>query len=171
MNNQAILVSGTLNRRSLEKIKREIGGCDADSPITLVIDSNGGDTAPALEFLEGMNLVKQTHAVTFEARIYRAYSAAAGIALMADRREIDRDGIFEIHIGSITIESNEISEDNRIAKRLAEPVRKWHKAVMDRLKLVAPQIPPVLMTRLHATNRLRLKPEECVQYGIASRTF
>ena len=167
----AVLLSGYLKKSVLKKAVLEIQNCDPLAQIILVIDSGGGDTAPAFRFVEWMMKFKKERQLTVVAKVYNAGSAAAGIALAADEREMDRDGIFEIHIGSITIESNEIFEGNRIARRLVEPVRKWQDMLHERLAVVSPGIPAHLTTKLHATNRLRLSPDECLKYGIVQKLF
>lgn len=166
-----ILLRGRLDEVRLNKAAREIRQYRHNCDVILVIDSWGGDIVPALRFVKRLERAVRERNLSLKARIYNAGSAAFGIALVAQHREMDRDGAVSIHPGSIIIESNELFGKHQIPQRLIKPVRLWRDRHLRRLKEVAPKLPIKLATRLHATNRLTLTPLECKRYGIVEKLF
>ena len=158
-----VLLRGPITEGSLKETWREVeyyretGDCD----ITLVIDSTGGNSAEALGFIEKI----KNSGINISAKIYHAESAAAFIALVANEREIVRNGRLVIHLGSVGVESCDIAEDGTIPKEYRATVKKFRDAVLN-----AAALPPgSYVDRLLATNWLDLSAEECLRLGIVQR--
>ena len=163
----AILLRGTITEDSLGHVWREIEyhkGRD-ESDIVLIIDSHGGNGTKAIEFIEKV----KDFGVTISAKIYHAESAAALIALSANKRDIVVDGWLVIHLGSVTVESCDIGYDcviPRHFKVMTDEIRKMALGLLDEIGALKPSS---YVDKLLATNRLTLTAEQCLELGIVDR--
>ena len=172
-NNTVVLLRGELTKKRLDRARLEmLQQIPTATSLTLVIDSQeGGYTKPACEFVEFLTKLRQQHGVSIKTRIYNAYSAAAGIALVAEERELDSKGALELHIGSLVIESNEVGTDNTISPRLVEYLHRWKNLLYARLDTIKPGLTPQNLARLNAINHLHLTPDEWLQSGVVTKLF
>jgi len=164
-----VLLCGHLTKKRLDFAWREVESYlsaeHVPKEITLVINSDGwGDYFWG--FIDKMNALTD---VTFSAKVYTAKSAAALVALAANRREIEEHGLIEIHLGSVTLESNEVNSQGKVSGRITEQLRKGRErtfALMEKCGI--PKEGPH-MDQLLAQNWLTLNAEACSQLGIVER--
>lgn len=166
----AILLDGYLTAKRLSDALREIeryfkeprGG---PLMLTLVLNSQGGETAATRELVT--HLAESDCALS--AKIYRAESAAAFIALSAETREMVQNGIFRIDLGGQYIASNMLITPERASDQIVAEAREWRAAVFALLKKRGFPNDGELMTRLLAHNELSLTPKECLEIGLVQR--
>lgn len=160
----SILIEGYQKASGFASITREVQRY-LEAPgrlrITFVINSPGGETRPARELID---FVTRNHCVSF-AKIYRAESAAAFIALSAEQREIVQGGFFRIDLGGTYIPSNMLLTKERIPPSIIDEARVWRATVLDLLKKRGFPQHGKLMAHLLAQNELSLTAEECLEIG------
>lgn len=164
-----VLLRGPLTKSKLENAWREVvvyqepakGGPQS---ITLVIASEGGGHR-AFEFVRKM----AKSGIVFSTKIYQAKSGAALIAMAAKRREMERGGVFEIHMGSATIESNEINAEGKVSDRILSFLEDGREKTLSLMVQCGFQETGPHMDTLFAQNRLTLTAEECLRLGIVER--
>lgn len=166
----AILLDGYLTAKRLAEAAREMGRY-FDKPrggplaLTLVLNSPGGETAAARKLV---TLITESDCA-LSAKIYRAESAAAFIALSAETREMVLDGTFRIDLGGRYIDSNMLVTPERASDQIVEEAREWRAAVFAILKQRGFPQDGELMTRLLARNELTLTPEKCLELGLVQK--
>lgn len=166
----AILLDGYLTAKRLAEVSREIdhyfneprGGPLA---LTLVLNSQGGETSATRELVTRL----AESDCSLSAKIYRAESAAAFIALSAETREMIQNGIFRIDLGGQYIDSNMLVTPERVSDQIVAEAKQWRAAVFALLKKRGFPQNGELMTRLLARNELTLTAEECLKLGIVQR--
>jgi len=165
----AVLLQGLMTGEMLENAWQEIETYKklGETQVALVIKSEGGNGTKALQFIDRMH----ASGLKFSAKIYHAESAAALIALSASRREMVKNGLITIHLGSVEIESCDIGEDGTIPlgyRAAAERIRDRTFEVMARVG-IPKQGSHVDM--LLATNRLDLPAADCLKFRIVDRVI
>lgn len=161
----SILIDGYQKAGGFTAITREVQRylkIHSELHITFVINSSGGETAPARELIE----LATRYRCGLSAKIYRAESAAAFIALSAEQREIVRDGSFRIDLGGTYIPSNMLLTKERIPPSTIDEARVWRAAVFSLLEKRGFPQQGKLMARLLARNELSLTAEECLEIGL-----
>lgn len=83
------------------KFRDALKQCEG-KPLTVIVDSQGGDFAAGVAIYEAL----RAHAGETTVQIYRAYSAASLIALGADKRLISAGGSIMIHSPMCGVEGN-----------------------------------------------------------------
>ncbi len=168
--NTTILLQGYLTKKRLGAIENEMARYVEDGDILclpiFVITSEGGDTEETLAFLTRIERYGG-----FNAKIYRAESTAALIALSAMEREMVRDGIFIVDLGSAEIDSGTLITPEKVSAHIIEQAKKWRDAVFSALGEYDFSQKDYLMKKLIAQNRLALTPEECLGLGIVQRVI
>ena len=165
-----ILLDGGLTARRLTEAWREAeryfeeprGGPLA---LVLVLNSEGGDTVATREFMKRF----MESDCTLSAKIYRAESAAAFIALSTAHREIVRDGVFRIHLGGRYIESNMLVTPKRVSDPIVEEAERWRTDVLALLEQCGFPKEGEPWTRLLAHNELALTPARCAELGLVHK--
>lgn len=168
--NATILLSGYLTEEKFGEMWRELGIYQKLAPgelphLHLVIDSTGGVADAALETVRRI----QTLGFQCSAKIYRAYSAAAFIALSAGERDMVRSGIIEINLGSAEVDSATLITKEKVPATIIAQARRWRMAMSEVLNKCGFPDDGKYMSRLLAQNRLRLTAEECLALGIVPR--
>jgi len=158
-----IHIKGELTTSVLRKIGMEIEQRLGQSPekITLEIDSQGGSAKGSQTIFE--RFIKNEERII--CRILEANSAAALLALLGNRRSISQGGSFGIHLGSISVESNELLEQGKASDRSVKRILAFRAFYLAVLKQRT-RLPEEAYAKLHASNRLVLNPDECLKYGI-----
>ena len=160
-----VLLSGRLTRKRIDGVKREIAAYRKthDSPIVLVIASDGGVVGATLEFIEWLENTQ----TRFTAKIYQAESAAALIAMAAEERQMVQKGILSVHLGSITVETSDVP-DGRICGKVLADAKKLRARTFALMKKSGFPEQGKIIDKLLAQNRLTLSAEECQELGIVS---
>lgn len=166
-----VLLCGALTQKTLDRAWKEIlsyqepenGGKQS---VTLVIKSEGGGYR-AFEFVERM----RESGITFSAKIYHAGSGAALISMAASEREIVAGGELEIHLGSVTIEANEIDGTGQVAERLRNFLVEGREKTLTLMSKCGFKSTGPHMDTLFATNRLTLTDDQCLALGIVKRVI
>ena len=166
----AILLKKYLTQERLVNAVREIEQYEdlrGEEPaeICLVIDSPGGCAAGAIDFAK----IMESGRTRFTAKIYRADSAAALIALAAARREIVADGIFTLNLGSAEIPSNVLLTPEKVPPHIIEEAKRFRKMVFASLTKVGFPDSGPWMEKLLVQNELTLGAIDCLKLGIAER--
>lgn len=161
-----VLLCGALTQKTLDRAWREIlsyqePGNGGKQSVTLVIKSEGGGHR-AFEFIEKMG----SSGIVFSAKIYHAGSGAALIAMAVNEREIVADGEFEIHLGSVTIEANEIDGTGQVTERLRNFLATGREKTLTLMAQCGFKDNGPHMDTLFATNRLTLNADQCLKLGI-----
>lgn len=165
-----ILLDGYLTEKRLKAAWREIdysrtlSGTGPPS-LVLVINSAGGEMEAAMETVKRLRV----NGDSFAAKIYRAESAAAYLALCANKSEIVREGVFRLDLGGTYIPSNMLVTDEKVAASIVDEAKRWRKAVFTALeKRGFPKTGP-LVNRLLTRNELSFTPEQCIRFGLVDR--
>lgn len=179
----SVLLSGRLTEKRLCQATREIQNIASgfDRSFNLVIDSDGGDMKPTIEFVEFL----WTLTGAYEKRsarkkldppvvkIYHAESAAAFIALAVKaRKEMQKGSTLDLHRGALWIEATEIDLDSG----------KLNDDTLGRLKQYEAYLKQALgenellsdskaMADLYGSGWLRLSADECLKRGIVQELF
>lgn len=168
--NATILLAGYLTRDRLNEVWREIERYErlkktGKMHLVLVIASEGGEASETIELIEQIERV----GIRTSAKIYRAESAAALIALSAHEREMVRNGVFTITLGSAEIDSGTLITPEKVPPHIIEEAKKFRKKVFERLEhLGVPKDGP-LMSKLLTQNHLTLTALECLRLGIINK--
>lgn len=169
--NATILLQGYLTTNKLQEAQREMAfyrkiyGNDSSKPnLSLVIASEGGVAISALAFSDDMTSLFST-----TAKIYRAESAAALIALSAEKREMVRNGIFTISLGTAEVDSGTLVTPEKVPEQIIEQARLFRKKVFEKLEHSGFPKTGLLMNKLLTQNQLTLTAEECLHLGIVER--
>ncbi len=171
--NATILLKEYLTKERLEEAWREIeryGGIAVEVgemlDLCLVVDSNGGDTSATLNFTER---IAASRGMFFQAKIYRAESAAAFIALRLHNREMVKGGTFTIGLGSAEIDSGVLITEEKVPAHIVEEAKRWRKTVFSLLAKCGFPEKGERMEKLIAQNWLTLTAEECLASGLVHR--
>jgi ATP-dependent protease ClpP protease subunit len=169
---EPILIEGHLDREKLDHACHEIMAAhQRNRQIVLVISSDGGKMDACVDFVTWLEKEKKDFSKKVSAKIYTASSGAALIALCADTRSISTNGLFGLHIGSLTVESSDISTKGLLAKRLTTLLQSSHDLTLRLLQEKVPHLPMDKLSTLHAKGQLLISPAECVAYGLCSKIF
>src|SRR3989338_5291353 len=167
-----ILLKEYLTRERLANAGREIEQYEnhrgsGSEEMCLVIDSMGCNAVAAMEFAERIGSGR----TRFGAKIYRADSAAALIALAAARREIVAQGILTLNLGSAEIPSNMLLTPEKVPAHIIEEAKRFREKVFALLtKAGFPDSGP-LMEKLLVQNELTLGATDCLELGIVERVI
>ncbi|GEM_PF-2573498 len=171
--NATILLQGYLTTEKLREAAREMARYrqlyenDSNEPrgeLSLVIASEGAVATEALALSDDMKSLFFT-----TAKIYRAESAAALIALAAEKREMVRNGIFTISLGMAEVDSGTLITPEKVSDQVIEQAKQFRNKVFERLEhLGFPKTGP-LMNKLLTQNQLSLTADECLKLGVVER--
>lgn len=169
---EPVLIEGHLERIKLDRVRHEIETASRQhKPVMLVISSDGGRMDACADFVKWLENEKKNFSEQLSAKIYTASSGAALISLCADTRIISTDGLFGLHIGSLTVESTDVSAEGVLAKRLTALLRSSYDLTGRLLQEKVSNLPIGKLTTLHAKGHLIISPTECLAYGICSKIF
>lgn len=169
---EVIMVAGSLTKDKTVQLSLQVDAAISrlqqqtdPSELILVFDSSGGSYWPTFETL--INKIRKASVPT-AAKIYRAASAAAMLALATTRREITESGSFALHDGQIEVAASDIFEGRLVTPVLKSLLRMsdLNRDLMLANKL---ELTDAMSDRLSATGLLELNPEECMKLGIVSR--
>ncbi len=149
----------------IERYKKIAEGLGETVNLCLVIDSVGGETEATLKFTE--RVLASTSLLY--AKVYRAESAAALIAMRMHEREIVRDGVFTVNLGSVEIDSGSLITEEKVPKHIIEQAKKWREAVFSVLGKGNFSQQGYLMEKLIAKNNLTLTADECLELKLVHR--
>lgn len=169
-----VLLSRHLNEERLSQAREEIRALEPKSEFSLVIDSEGGDMKPALDFVDFLWNIRGLY--LGGVKIYNAESAAAFIALAAGTyTEMRKGAILSIHRGSVILEAADFDfESGKVVNRETIERFKKHERYLKQilesedLKLTSDK---KAMAKLHGSGWLRLTAEECLERRIVKRLF
>lgn len=164
-----ILLSGYLNEARLSQAFTELNRTWALKERFLVIESNGGDIIPALDF------VRKVREIDFQGcfgvKIYQAASAAAFVALsLGDHREIKYDSSLELHRGRLQLEAADFLHDGRVPETFLGPFQAYTCALDDLVERKG-LVDIMLLGEFHGTGWLKLSAEQCLEFGLVQVIF
>ena len=170
-----VLLSGHLTEEKLKLVAQEIKEREPPRQFSLIIDSQGGDMKPTLDFVEFLwkNGGSDNHFLS-GVKIYNAESAAAFIALAVPiYREMRISAVLGIHRGSVILEASDFNlqngqVENQETLNRFEKYSTYLKCALDQGNLSSD---PKLMAELYGSNWLRLSAEECLKRGIVQKLF
>lgn len=167
----AVLLSGQLNRSRLKQAIDEIDHMAINEQYCLVIDSFGGDMKPTVDFVKYLLDTGKQRLTNI--KIYNAESAAALIALSVSvYREMRKDAKLSIHVGSLILEASGFDSEGKIlSKETINKFRQYRDCLDQILEECKLSCDKKLMAELYGSNWLRLSPEECLRRGIVQRLF
>lgn len=168
-----VLLRGYLSKEVFEEAFQEIKWLDdEESKCVLVIDSDGGDFVPAMEFVRKVKKLD----IRFVLKIYNAQSAAAFILLSLLREdneyaEMKRGSRISFHRGYLNkLEVSELSDEGQVPLAMLRAIRAYN----DELDMLLKQWgieDPKLLAELHGSGWFNLSTERCLQYGIVRELF
>lgn len=163
----AVLLQGPITAEMLERVWGEIKFYQeqGESEIILVINSEGGHGTKTLEFIEKMI----GSGLKFSAKVYHAESGAALVALVANRREMTKNGLLLIHLGSVEVESCDIAEDGTIPTGFRTAAENIRERTFDLMARAGIPKQGHHLDILLARNRLKLTADECFKLKIVER--
>lgn len=169
-----VLVSGELTPERLDELRREMEQyrdlCFPGEEMHLVIDSPGGNSLKALEFLGYLEDIARSRAL--HAKIYRAGSAAALIALCARHREIVKSGHLTIHLPVITdLSMSKLDEEGKVPEDTLETARKIRKATFELMKRAGIPEEGEHIDHLLGNESVTFDAETCLKFGIVERVI
>lgn len=167
-----ILISGELTPERLEEIRREMERyrelCFPGEEMHLVIDSPGGNSFKTLEFLEHLHAVTKSHELC--AKIYRAGSSAALIALCAHHRDITKDGHLTIHLPIIPeLPGSQLDSEGRVPKETLDTVAHIRRKTFELMKQAGVPEEGDHIDYLLGNESVTFDAETCLQFGIVER--
>lgn len=165
-----VLLKGYLSREVLERAYSEIsriilmGG----QTINLVVDSDGGDIRPAVEFVRKVKY----RSLQLDVKIYNAQSAAAFLVVALGNSRMEMLGTAELgfHRGSLQIEASDISPDGHIPEEMLKAFREYDEQLSCALKGAGVD-DPKLSAQLYGYGWLTLSANQCLQYGVVQKLF
>ena len=180
-----ILIRGEITRESMGEAYDELidyiaalsanpGGVAKD--LTLVISTYGGDAFESTAFRELLMEASALHGIFIRAKIYKAYSAGAEIALVAAYREIVRTGLFGLHLGRFAQPLSRILPteaynltgeiDLQVDEDTVQEMIEFEKSSLAWICQRVPSLPEEKLSKLKSTCYLELTPQECLDYGV-----
>jgi ATP-dependent protease ClpP protease subunit len=170
---EIISVSGQLNKEKILKISQQVDVAlhrlslqSEPAELILVVDSCGGLVNKI--FYELIQKIRSTKIPT-AAKIYKAYSASAMLALATTRREIETNGAFCFHDGSMEISRLDISKDGVLTPAVARNLEEMRNLNRSLLVHNGVKLTDDMVQLLGATGKLELTPQKCLDVGIVSR--
>lgn len=144
--------------------------------ICLVFDSPGGVAEICATFRDELLAAVEADGVEISAKIYRAGSAAAALALVASRREIVSDAELVFHTSCIDLPLAKIFPctrdrraaglENSVEMQAFEDILRIQMTELEWIRSRAPGLPSEKLDTLERTTILRLTPEQARGYGI-----
>ena len=167
-----ILISGELTPKRLEEIQREMERykelCFPGEEMHFVIDSPGGNSFKTLEFLE--HLLNTAKSNTLYAKIYRAGSSAALIALCVQNREIAKDGHLTIHLPSISeLSISRLDSEGRVPKETLATGEQIRRKTFELMKQAGIPEEGAHIDHLLGNESVTFDAEACLRFGIVKR--
>jgi len=167
-----VLLNDFIDNNLVQRIKEFIGLQPTREEFVLVIDSDGGNLSPAMDFvsymktLEGVGLHISVH-------IYNAKSMAAVIALsLGSNRRMSKTGSLELHRGSLTLEASDFDlETGKISSRVLSQFKMYDILLQRILIEYGISKEPKMMAELHGSGWLKLSPEKCLEFGLVQELF
>ena len=172
----AVLLKGSLNREKINEAIRDISRClmVGHQEVILVMDSDGGNISPAINFIEYIEKAESHGLSTLRVRIYNAKSMAALIAVavtLPEYREISRETILEFHRGTLQLEAPDFDhKTGQISPEILEQFVTYNDILRASLgsKISDNQ---KLMAEFYASNWLKLSAERCLELGLVGKIF
>ncbi|MCX6715976.1 MAG: ATP-dependent Clp protease proteolytic subunit [Candidatus Taylorbacteria bacterium] len=157
-----IKLEGHLTTPVLQKFATELRKRLAEDTETVLIEinSSGGNALQSKILFE--EFIPYENRIV--CRIFRAYSAAALLALLGHKRLIYHESSFGIHLGAITLESSELLsiEALEIAVKRILLFRKFFIETLEKRT----NLPNSVWTTLSARNKIVLDAKKCLEYGV-----
>lgn len=167
----SVLLSGRLTEKRLCQAVREIQNITngSDHSFNLVIDSDGGDMKPTIDFVEFLWATRHSPAM----KIYRAESAAAFIALaVKGQKELQKDASLDIHRGALWIEATEVDlKTGKLNDEMLSRLQQYEVYLKQVLRDVDLLSDSKAMADLYGSGWLRLSADECLKRGIVQELF
>lgn len=169
-----ILISGELTQERLDEIWREMRRyeelCYPSEDIHLVIDSPGGNSFKTLEFLDFLQGIAKSHKLF--AKIYRAGSSAALIALCAERRDIAKDGHLTIHMPVIDeLSASQLDNEGRVPKETLATIKQIRRKTFEFMKSAGIPKEGEHIDYLLGNESVTFDAETCLRLGIVERVI
>lgn len=169
-----ILVSGALTPERIDDIRREIERYwTLYYPAVethLVIDSPGGNSFKTLALLEHLEAVAETRELC--AKIYRASSSAALIALCAPHREITKDGHLTIHLPVMDeMPMSKLDREGRVPKETLETTEKIRKKTFKLMRKAGIPEEGAHIDHLLGNESVTFDAETCLRFGVVERVI
>lgn len=176
---EVVLLSGFLNKEKMEKTKRQISspnkvwGNGKNHDLVLVIDSEGGNVSPTLDFIDFLDEIKQKNGVGIISQVYNASSAAALIALSGDELWLDKDGSIDLHLASPQkMEASDLNlSSGQISSQILEQLRRYDQYLRKVLEECGLSQDPRLTGELYGSNWLRFNSERAVKHCLVNGLF
>lgn len=166
-----VLLSGDLGSQQFDEAWREVEtysrrglGRRNNNAICLVISSEGGQVQAGLGFIKKM----RESALKFEAKIYRASSLAALIALTTQKRTIVKGGELMIHLGILRVEANEIDSCGRVSAQIRDLLTALKTETLALLAEAGFPGNGKPMSDLIITGHLKLDAKKCKELGLVN---
>ena len=170
-----VLLKGYLDSFKINKAREEISTLKRPmvrerDELTLIIDSDGGNIAPALEFIEFLGTIRSRAEIT--SRVYNAKSMAAVVAFTADNIEMDKDGTIDIHRGSLQLEASDFDlGTGQISENALLQFRKYDEILKQILEKYGICQSQKLMAELYGSNWLKLDADKCREHCLVNKIF
>ncbi len=179
----SVLLSGRLTETKFRQAVHEIENIASGfrRNFNLIIDSDGGDMEPTINFVEFLWTVtggyeKQTtqkKLISPIVKIYHAESAAAFIALAAKaRKEMKTGAILNLHRGALFVEATEVNlETGKLNEDSLSRLRKYEVYLKQVLQETELLFDSQAMADLYGSGWLRLSAHECLKRGLVHELF
>ena len=172
----AVLLKGFLDREKIYAAVRDISLCltMGEQEVILVIDSDGGNISPAVDFISFMEKSEKHGLSRLGVKIYNAKSMAALIAIavtLPEYREMSEKTILEFHRGTLQLEASDFDlKTGQISPEILEQFVTYNDILRASLgsRISDNQ---KLMAEFYASNWLRLSAERCLELGLVGKIF
>ena len=171
----AVLLKGYLDNFKINRCREEISTLirpivTERDELTIIIDSDGGNLAPALEFIEFLGTIRSRAEIT--SRVYNAKSMAAIVAFTADNVEMDKYATIDIHRGSLELEASDFDlGTGQISESVLLQFRKYDEILKQILEKYGICQNPKLMAELYGSNWLKLDADKCREHCLVNKIF
>lgn len=166
----SVLLRGYLSKKEFEEAFQEIDRFDLfddEGECILVVDSDGGDFQPAMEFVGKVRELGTRVLV----KVYNAQSAAAFVALsLKHYAEMKGGTVMGFHRGFFKLEAPDISYDGKVPEPKLLALREYNAELEGILSKCGVK-DPKLLAELYGRGWLNLSAELCLELGLVNRLF
>lgn len=165
----SVLLRGYLSKEVLETAFDEINRLVSDQKpeCILIIDSDGGDFVPAMDFVRSVQKLN----IRLALKIYNAQSAAAFVTLsLRHYAEMKFGTAMVFHRGFLKLEAPDISYEGKVPESMLLSLREYN-AELEGILTKCGVKDPKLWAELHGSGRLNLSGDQCLKLGVVNRLF